>query len=167
MQANFCHSKSVFDVKAAYLYNFIKFISWPSIESASTTDNQINKASVFNLCLLGEDPSYKKLSLLDKRPIHGHTLTIKSIPKFSPSDDCKVLYIGASEERFLNNILPRIHSTPILTLSSIPNFANLGGTIGFITLGNVVRFNINLKQAEATQLSISSKLLELANKVVR
>ena len=158
LQTSVCSAKSVHDLKAAYLYNFIKFISWPDEPS---TDIEIK------LCLLGEDASNDKFKRLEQRPIHGHPLLIKSINQYDDTSDCSVLFIGASEEKFLNDIFTTLGDKPTLTVSSIPHFAAQGGTIGFVTMGNVIRFDINLKQATKTQLSISSKLLELANQVVR
>jgi len=153
-----CSAKSIHDLKAAYLYNFIKFISWPT---------ELTDETEFRLCLLGEDPGNDKFKLLEQRPIHGRSLHVKTISTLSPSDQCTVLFIGTSEEKFLSDIITELGESPTLTVSSIPNFAVQGGTIGFVTLGNVIRFDINLGKATHNQLTISSKLLELANQVVK
>jgi len=152
-----CFARSEQDVKAAYLYNFIKFIAWPETH----TDQNLR------LCLLGDDSINDKLTLLDQRPIRGKPLQVEAISTTSNLLECTVLFIGHSESKFLPDILEEVSESPVLTISSMDNFANDGGMIGFITHGNIIRFDINLKQASNTQLSISSKLLELANKVVR
>ena len=139
------------------MYNFIKFISWPNFTNKQT----------FNLCILGEDPLNQKLKQLHQRPIHGSPLQILKLSRLDSPTQCSVVFIGHSEERFLDDIFASLRLAPVLTVSTIDDFATLGGTIGFITLGNVVRFDINLKHAQHANLTISSKLLELANKVVK
>jgi hypothetical protein len=67
----------------------------------------------------------------------------------------------------LPSILDRVKAQPMLLISDIDGFANRGGMIEFVTLGDVVRFNINVRSAREAQMSISSKLLELANQVVQ
>lgn len=148
-------AKTIQDIKAAYLYNFIKFINWPDSESRD----------VFNLCILGEDPINEKLHLLNNRPVRQAKLYVKKIPQINANEHCQVLFIGESEKKFINTIVNNNQEGAVLTVSSVEDFVVQGGIIGFITLGNIIRFDINLKQARQTHLSISSKLLELANRV--
>jgi hypothetical protein len=148
-------AKTEQDIKVAYLFNFIKFIAWP--ESLD--------AGPFNLCILGSDPVNEKLRQLQGRKI-SQELTLEVLYLSKPDHHhCHVVFVGESEKKFIHDIVAFYSHTPTLTVSSMENFTNYGGMIGFITLGNIIRFNINLKQARETQLSISSKLLELANQV--
>lgn len=153
----YSYAKTEQDIKAAYLFNFLKFINWPNddIESGH------------RLCVLGKDSLNDKLKLLNQRSIRGKQLEVIAISDSKHTDVCSILFIGVSEAKLLENIFSSAHTNATLTISSIENFAELGGVIGFVKLGNVVRFEINLKQADQMQLSISSKLLELANKVVK
>lgn len=148
-------AKTVQDIKAAYLYNFIKFISWP----------EANDQTEFNLCVLGDDPLNEKLKMLDARPIRQQSLHVKHITSMKTDTNCQVLFVGESEKKFIDNIVQHYSERSTLTVSSVDDFVVRGGMIGFITLGNIIRFDINLKQARQTHLSISSKLLELANRV--
>lgn len=148
-------AKTEQDIKAAYLYNFIKFIAWPGIEDQ--TD--------FTLCIIGDDPANEKLKALNSRPIHQLKLQIKHFYTPTSNTRCHVVFIGESETKFIDKIIKFYSHTPTLTVSSTEGFIHKGGMIGFITLGNIIRFDINLKQAKNSQLSISSKLLELANQV--
>lgn len=152
------YAKSEQDVKAAYLYNFIKFIDWPEDANSGT----------HNLCLLGKDTINGKLQKLHERHVKGKTLNVITLSSYEAikDKDCRILFIGRSEEKFLDDIFTQSPNSPTLTISSIDDFADEGGVIGFIKLGNVIRFNINLKQANNSDLSIRAKLLELANKVV-
>lgn len=148
-------AKTEQDIKAAYLYNFIKFIAWPGIESQTE----------FNLCVIGDDPANEKLKALDSRPIHQLNLHVEHFYTPTNNTKCNVVFVGESESKFIDRIIQFYSHTPTLTVSSMEGFVHKGGMIGFITLGNIIRFDINLKQAKQTQLSISSKLLELANQV--
>lgn len=148
-------AKTEQDIKVAYLFNFMKFIEWP----ASTYQDSIN------LCILGDDPVNEKLKQLDGRTIHRLPLDIVYLIKPDQNHSCHVVFVGESEKKFMSKIVEFYSGSPTLTVSSMENFTSHGGIIGFITLGNIIRFNINLKQAREIQLSISSKLLELANQV--
>lgn len=155
LHASIGFAKTEQDIKAAYLYNFIKFITWPDLELQ--TD--------FNLCVIGDDPINEKLKMLDSRPIHKLNLHVEHFYTPNNKTNCHVVFVGESETKFIDKILKFYSHTPTLTISSAENFVHKGGMIGFVSLGNIIRFDINLKQAKETQLSISSKLLELANQV--
>lgn len=157
LQAMTCYAKSEHDVKAAYLYNFVKFVTWPESESGRP----------LNLCLFGQDPINERLAQLHDAKIHNRVVNIKLITSVENTSSCTVLFISAEEEKFLDQTLYSLNQSPVLTISDIDRFADRGGTIGFVTMGNVIRFDINLKQARQHNISISSKLLELANHVVK
>jgi hypothetical protein len=148
-------AKTEQDIKAAFLYNFMKFIDWPSDEDQTQ----------FNLCVIGDDPVNEKLKMLESRPIHKRILHVEHFYTLNSDTTCQVVFVGESENKFIDNIIEFYSHTPTLTVSSMEDFVHKGGMIGFINLGNIIRFDINLKQAKETQLSISSKLLELANQV--
>ncbi len=149
------HARSEQEIKAVYLYNFMKFVTWPDLASNSP----------FSLCVLGEDIVNDRLKTLAGQPVNGEALSIHFMSKPSSDQHCSAVFIGESEKKFIKEIVQFYSKTPTLTVSSVENFIQSGGMIGFIAQGNLIRFNINLKQARETQLSISSKLLELAIKV--
>jgi YfiR/HmsC-like len=151
------NAKSETEIKAVYLYNFIKFVNWPDLPEDSH----------YKLCLLGNDSLNEQLERLDKRSIKGRLLSVHALSNYQQATDCNILFVGQSEKKFVSEIISASENTPTLTISDIEDFANLGGIIGFIKLGNVIRFDINLNKAQQTKLSISSKLLELANQVVK
>lgn len=155
LHASFGFAKTEQDIKAAYLYNFMKFIAWPGLEDQRE----------FKLCVIGDDPVNENLKKLDSRPIHKLNLHVEHFYTTELATKCDVVFVGESEKKFTKKIIDFYSNTPTLTISSMENFVHKGGMIGFITLGNIIRFDINLKQAKETQLSISSKLLELANQV--
>lgn len=155
LHASIGFAKTEQDIKAAYLFNFMKFIAWPSLEGQTE----------FNLCVIGDDPANEKIKKLESRTLHNLNLHIEHFYTLDNTTNCHAVFVGESEKKFTEKIISFYSKTPTLTISSMDNFVHKGGMIGFVTMGNLIRFNINLKQARDTQLLISSKLLELANQV--
>lgn len=147
-----------FEVEAAYLFNFGKFVTWPPA-SADTS---------FLICVLGQDPFGP---ILDKT-VAGETLQGRKVetrrlarPQDAPS--CSILYISASEAGRLNKILPVVDETPVLTVSDMPEFAAHGGIIQFVIRDGRVRFQVNLAPTQRDGLTMSSDLLKVAVGVSR
>ena len=149
-------ARSENEIKAVYLYNFIKFITWP--QEPSTSD--------INICIYGENPFGGQAEKLNTLKARNRSLNL-IYPDKEDRPDCTVVFISPSEEKFADELLIRVNSHPVLTVSDIDSFTNKGGMIGFIKLGNIVKFDINLKKARASNIQISSKLLELANHVIQ
>ena len=145
-----------FQVKAAYLYNFGRFVEWPA------PDN--NEA--FEICVLGADPFGQTLdATLARETIDGKTVAAKRISKPQDVDSCRIVFISSSEEGHLKEVLAALDKASVLTVSDIPRFSERGGMIGFILDGNRVRFDVNLASAQGARLTLSSELLKVATNV--
>jgi hypothetical protein len=148
------------ELKAAFLYNFIKFTEWPREEMA-------NKKDPFVIGVLGKDPFGAALD----RAIEGETFQQKPIVirRFSRMDESvgnsHALFIGASEESNLPMILKLLDGQAILTMSEIENFVERGGGIQLQKEGNKLAFEVNVGAARRAGLGISSQLLRLAKLV--
>ena len=143
-------------VKATYLYNFSRFVQWPA-DAASA------KGSSFSICVLGEDPFGSVLdSTLSGESIGGKAVVARRVTKPQDALDCHVLYISASEEGRLKEILAGMDKSGTLTVSDIPQFSQRGGMIQFVLVGNKLRFEVNLANAQAAGLTLSSDLLKVA-----
>jgi len=152
-------ARSEYEVKAAYLYNFTKFITWP--QTSAQADEPID------LCIYGEDPFRTLLEPISRLKALGRPLRLQYPKEATAISGCEVLFISASEARFADELLAKAHAEQILTVSDIRDFAREGGMIGFVTVGNVIRFQINLQAARSAGLQISAKLLELAQDVLQ
>ncbi len=150
------HARSESEIKIVYLYNFIKFITWPQ---ESNSDN-------INICIYGKNTFGQALFNLNKLKARNKSIEI-IFPSLDEDADCAVIFIGPSDENISDKLLTNISNKPVLTVSEINSFITKGGMIGFIKLGNVVSFDINLQQARSSNIQISSKLLELANLVIQ
>lgn len=147
-----------YDVKAAFLYNFVTFTEWPA-GAFSQTD------SPFVIGILGEDPFG---SILDQI-VHGEqvrkrALVVRRFKRVEDARSCQLLFISASEGSRTGAILRRLQGCPVLTVGDIPGFAERGGAIGFVT-GASVRLDINPLAVRNSGLVISSKILRLARLV--
>jgi hypothetical protein len=144
-----------YDVQAAYLYNFGKFIQWPSDPAVDTQP--------ISICILGQDNFGKKLDdLIADETIQGRKIVAKRLPSISAADNCHILFIGLSEETHLKDDLAALQRKPILTVSSLSGFLEHGGMIQFLLQNKRVRFAVNRPAAEKSGLALSSELLMVA-----
>lgn len=145
-----------YEVKAAFLYQFTKFIEWPGG----------NPSGNFGLCIMGNDPFGKILNELDNEPVGGQKVEVRRIRGPEDADGCRMIFISPSEADRMSRILNGLKKSPVLTVSEVSGFLQDGGIINFVKQGNKIRFEINLKDAEKAGIKISSKLLSLAADVV-
>jgi hypothetical protein len=146
-------------VKAAYLYNFGKFVRWQS-------DRTVSLGS-FDICVLGKDPFGAVLdSTVAGESIDRKQITARRIAKVQDAGSCSILFVSSSEEGRLSSILTSVQSLSVLTVSDVPHFAERGGMIGFVQQEDRVRFEVNRSAAEQGHLVLSSELLKVAVKVL-
>lgn len=151
---------SQYEVEAAYLFNFAKFVTWPP--------SSVTQSSSFNICVMGDDPFGSSLvRIVAGEKINGKPVIDKRISNAEEAAACSILYISSSEENRLNRILSIVKDAPILTVSDIPEFADRGGIIQFVLRDKRVRFEVNLPPAQRDHLALSSELLKVAVSVKR
>lgn len=150
---------SQYDVKAAFLYHFIKYVTWPSDAFAAPDDPVV-------IGVLGEDPFGDILTttLARENPIRGRGLRIVRSRTVADLARCHILFISGSEQSRLREhfaALGRARSAA-LTVGESEDFLHSGGAIRFVLENHKVRFEIAAAAAERAGLSLSSKLLSLA-----
>jgi len=145
-------------IKTAYIYNFTKFIDWPADEGKSASEP-------FRICVIGSDPIRTTLGELTNREAKGRPIRVVRIKDPSGLSSCHLLYISRSEEAQLALILQRLQGTQVVTVSDIPQFAQRGGMISFVTDRDRVRVQINQRTAREVGVKLSAKLLEIARVV--
>jgi hypothetical protein len=150
-----------YEIKSVFLYNFAQFVEWPD---GSFSDPQ----QPMVIGILGTDPFG---SFLDEtvrgEKIQNHPLVVARYRKLEDVKDCQILYLSRSEAASLDPMLVSLKGRNILTVSDAEDFANHGGVIQFRTESNKIRLTINTAAARAARLTISSKLLKLAELVDR
>jgi hypothetical protein len=147
---------SEYQVKAAYLYNFSKFVEWPASTSAAAGD-------LFTICVIGRDPFGPILdTTVSGTTIAGKAVVPKRISNIQEVAGCRILFISLSEESHLRDILGATSKTGVLTVSEIADFSQRGGMIEFVLQENKVRFEVDPRSAEEAGLALSSELLKVA-----
>jgi hypothetical protein len=148
-----------YEVKAAFLYNFSKFVKWPAAPG--------NRAE-FTICVLGRDPFGASLDMiLAGETVDGRRVIAQRMTTAAEAVNCQIVFISLSEEKRLRETLATLARNTTLTVSEIPQFAQRGGMIEFILSGNKVRFDINLTPAVRVGLMLGSDLLRVAARVKR
>jgi hypothetical protein len=143
-------------VKAAYVYNFTKFVDWGPEEGAS------NPPPPITICVIGNDPVGSALDEVATLQAKGRPIKVLHVTGRENVPPCHILYVSSSEEPQLPRILSQVEKAAVLTVSDIPHFVEQGGMIGFVPERGRVRIEINLPRARAAGLTVSSKLLEIA-----
>lgn len=138
-----------YEVKAAYLYNFVRFVEWPAAA----------REEPFVVAVLGDDPFGPAL---DEAFSGDHSATIRRIHDPDEASKAQILFIGASEAASLPSIVRALSGHSVLTVGDAPEMARKGTIIAFRMEGNRVRFDINLRRAESARLKLSSQLLKVA-----
>jgi hypothetical protein len=146
------------DVKAAFLFNFIKFITWPAADLA---DGQ-----PINVGIIGQNGVVDSLTALTTGTnIGGHAIVVHRLAATDDPAKLHMLFIGDSERGRITDLIQRVGKSSVVTVSDAARFCALGGIIQLRTEDDRVRFDINLPRAEASRLVINSKLLVLAGTV--
>jgi len=141
------------EVKAAFVYNFAKFVEWPS--------GKINES--INLCILGESPlGFSALKAIDGRTAQDKQLVTKLLNKSTDLKGCHIVFVAASERNKMAQLLKIAHQQHVLTVSDMGGFAQAGGAIELVEADEKMRFEINLLAAKEAGLVISSRLLSLS-----
>jgi hypothetical protein len=146
-------------LELAFLYNFTKFVDWPETSLADRAE--------FELCILGDDPFGPALDALNGRTVRDKPVRISRPRSAQALLKCQLVYVGPSEGWRLRQILQEIGKAPILTVSTLEEFAEQGGTIRQFWENDRPRFEVNLAAARRSGLALSSKLLELAARILR
>jgi hypothetical protein len=141
-------------IKAAYLYNFAKFVEWPAAALPAGAPLVIG--------ILGKGPLGEAQSALSGRSAKGHRVQVRQIGRPEEAASCQILFVAGSERHRLKEILRALPATGVLTVSDIRNFCSTGGMIGLAPQGDKVQFEINLGTAERAGLKLSSQMLKLA-----
>ena len=167
-----------YQIKAAFLYNFIKFVDWPK-EKVSDANEPIT------IGIIGKDPFGKAFEPVKDKKVKNRKVVIKRFKGFeelnkSAENDrsklqqqiqairrCYVLYICPSEKEKLKEIVSWVKAHPVLTVAEAKGFLDIGGIINFLMEENKVRFEINVTAGERAKLKIRSQLLQLAKRVVK
>jgi hypothetical protein len=143
-------------VKAVFVFNFSNFVQWPRDAFASPTEP-------FVICVLGaEDLAGQLVEAVRGERVDGHPLEVRRHRSIEEVGDCQILFIGESQGPELDRVLGRLDGRGTLTVSDIEGASRRGVMIQLANERNRVRLLINVDEAQAAGLTISSNLLRPA-----
>lgn len=146
------------EVKASYVYNFLKFAEWPG--------GALKDGNLLTLCVMGSDSLGDVLEKLQGRKVGAHVLRVVKNARLG--DDlgaCRVLVVGDSLQRRAAAIIKEIGDAPVLTISNIEGFAEKGGCIGLTYRDDRMLFEVNLEALRKKNLQLPAQVLNLAANV--
>jgi hypothetical protein len=143
-------------VKAAYMFNFAKFVEWPGeVFSAS--------AASMNFCAWGHNAVVDEVdSLVQGKAINGHPIKVRQLGRPEEVKQCHLVFVATANPRQQQQLLQAVKGLPVLLVGNDAGFARSGGIIGFVMENTKVSFEVNLSAAQEAHLKISSKLLAIA-----
>jgi len=145
-----------YQVKAAFLFNFAKFVEWPG-DTFKAADDPIA------ICVLGQDPFSGALEdLVRDKTVAGRSFVVRQVSTIPQATKCQMVFVTASERKRVRSILDELKGHSILTVGEVEDFTASGGIINFKLKDARVRIEIDPGAAERVKLRISSKLLSLA-----
>lgn len=150
-------------VKALYLYNFLLFVEWP--ESA------FDEKDCTCTAILGDDLLFEALKPMDGKAIKGRKMFVERCEDLKDLESpFHVIFIGSSMKALVPQILEQIKDEPVLTVSDMEGFTQMGGMVFFRNIGGPSdktgypkRFEINLSAVKRAGLKIRSRLLRLSD----
>jgi hypothetical protein len=148
-----------YEVKAAFLFNFVKFVEWPPRALAGQDAIVIG--------VLGQGPLGATLErTLAGKTVGERRIVARQLTTDSEAKTCHVVFIDAALAPQTGEILKGLEGASVLTVGESERFAEAGGMIGFKVEANKVRFEINRAAAEHAGLHLNSQLLKLATNVI-
>jgi hypothetical protein len=147
-------------VKAAFLFNFVKFIEWPA-------DRAIGLQSKIDICVLGDTPMSHTANVFNAASTPKLALSLVQENNVNNiASHCHVVFISKTRESNLPAILATLRNQPVLLVSDMEGFVQSGGMIGFVLSDNKIKIDVNKSSVTASGLRIDAQLLEIAHEVV-
>jgi hypothetical protein len=146
------------DLKAAFLLNFAKFAAWPL--------DSVPARGPLTFCVLGDSFVAQSLEKIAQgKAIEGHSLVVSTVKRDGALRWCQILYAGRVDKEHALELLVAVDGAPVLTVSDLHTFTEIGGTAELYVEANRVRFTVNVESARKSGVQLSAQLLRLAKLV--
>lgn len=148
------------DVKAAYLYQFTKYIEWP--------DGAAGASDTLTMCVAGDMGVAKGLQkIASDEAGSGRKVVVRQDPDVAATADCRVLFVGRVDDQRFAGLVKALAGKPTLIAGDDLSILRRGGIVAFVVQDKKVRFGVSLTAAEAAHLKVSSQLLRHAVQVIQ
>ena len=146
-----------YKVKAAFLYNFARFVEWPAAAFLGLDDP-------LTICVLGDDPFGRTLDeIVAGKKLDSHAFAVRRISDARNVAGCRILFVSSSERKRVLASIAAASEQGLLTVGESCNPTAEGMIINFTVEDGKVRFEINRDAAERSNIRLSSRLLSLAS----
>jgi hypothetical protein len=149
--AQSANSMAEYRVKAAYIFNFAKYVDWPVADSKQ-----------FQVCSAGRDDLGGALSALDNRLAQGRAIQVRQNVAMDQLKDCQIIFVGERDSKLLTSVIRQMWGTPVLIVSDNQQAAEAGAHITLASAEDRVEFDVNLATLQRSNLKASSQMLKLA-----
>jgi hypothetical protein len=145
-----------YQVKAAFVFNFTKFVEWP-------LDTFKSENAPIVLCVFGHDPFGSALDeIVRGKAINNHAVLARRITELPDLKSCQLVFVSSLEYKHLSEVLNSLKGASALVVGESEGFAERGGGIQFFLEDKKLRFAVNVDVIQRARLAVSSKLLMLA-----
>ena len=149
-------SFSEYEVKAAWLLNFARFVNWP-------TNAFTSSASPIVVGVAGKDPFGRSLEeAFNGKTVKGRPLVVKRPATDLELRQCHILFVSVSERRRFRDISEKLRTQAVLTVGEADDFLDAGGIVNFVLKEKSIRFEINVQAAQTAGLKMEANLLKVA-----
>lgn len=143
------------EIMAALLFKFTSYVDWPEQPDQASEE--------FVICVLGDDVFFKELKAFSGQTLQDKVVAVRKSESLDDVGKCQMIFVGDDRQERLPAIVKRFGEVPLLTIGKSADFAANGGMINFTKRKGSIRFEINPLAAKRAGLTISSKLLRLAD----
>lgn len=143
-------------IKAAYVFNFAKFVELPGSDD-----------KFIRVCVLGKDDLNGAMLSLNRRMAQGREIQVRKEVPLDQAKDCSMVFVGESEARILPAVVRQLGSASVLLISDARQAVDHGAHLSMVFSDDRVEFDVNLLQLQKSSIKASSQMLKLARVVVR
>jgi len=149
-----------YQIKAAFIYNFAKFVEWPQTVFENDSDSII-------ICIApNNDPDSDVFFSLNNKTVGGKKIKVRICDNIKDIGDCQILFLDSTNPKFIQDVLRTVKDRSILTVGHIKGFTQEGPIINFFIKDGKLRFEVNLDAARRTGIKLGSQILVSAENII-
>jgi hypothetical protein len=149
-----------YQIKAAFIYNFAKFVEWPHTAFENSGDSIVLAVAPHN------DPDSDAFLSLNNKTVGGRKIKVRICNDVRDIGECHILFLDSTNPKFIQEVLKTVKDRSILTVGHIKGFIQEGGVINFFIKEGKLRFEVNLDAAERSGIKLGSQILMSAEVII-
>ncbi len=149
-----------YQIKAAFIYNFAKFVEWPQTVFENESDSII-------ICIApNNEPDSDVFFSLNNKTVGGKKIKVRICDDIKDIGDCQILFLDSTDPRFIQEVLRTVKDRSVLTVGHIRGFTQEGPVINFFIKEGKLRFEVNLDAAKRSGIKLGSQILMSAENII-